>query len=181
MIQTAVRHQRVGLAFLVISALLLLSNVRAFVRNQTGAEFTNDDKLEVRPRSIAVVAKQHLMSVVNTTFATYHAMRLHLRGKHLRLPADMAGSKFMLERAAQVAVEVAPTRLELPREVAQHIFDSETNELWAFAPGTFTGALLDRSTQRYVVVWRRGDNGLQVVIPEDRYQRELASIARGSP
>jgi hypothetical protein len=169
--------RRVGLAFLAITTLLLIWNLWAFVRNQTGAEFTDEDKLAVRPRSIAAAAKLHSMGVVNTTFATYHSMRARLRGKHLLVPPDMAEHKFALERLARLTVEVSPTRLELPAAVTQRIFDEESNQLWALGDGTFTGAVIDPATERYALVWCYGDNGLQVLIPEDRYRRELAAIA----
>lgn len=173
--------RRVGLAFVILTSLLLADNIVVFVRNQTGNEFTNDDKLQVRPRSIAKVAKANLMTVVNTTFATYHLIREQIAGKHLLIPADLADHRFELERIGRVSVEIAPTRIELPRELVQRIFDGETTHLWAFGGGTFTGAVLRRSVDRYVVVWRAGDNGLQIVIPEERYRSELDALARAKP
>jgi len=176
-----VNRRAVGLAFVVVASLLFADNLVVFLRNQSGAEFTNDDKLQIRPRSIARVAKANLMPVVNTTFATYHLIREQIGGKHLLIPADLAEHRFGLERVARVSVDVAPKRLELPADVVQRIFDGETNHLWAFGPGTFTGAVLSRSATRYVVVWRAGDNGLQIAIPEERYKRELDAIKAGTP
>jgi hypothetical protein len=170
-----------GRVFVVGATLLLADNIVVFVQNQTGTEFTDDDRLQIRPRSIAKVAKASHMTIVNTTFATYHLMREQIAGKHLLVPVDLADHRFGLERVARVSLEVAPTRLELPREVAQRIFDGETTHLWAFEPGTFTGAVLSRSASRYVLVWRAGDDGVQVVISEERYKRELDALARGKP
>jgi hypothetical protein len=165
--------------FLTISTLLLVWNLWAFARNQTGRAFGPDDKLAVRPRSIAGTAKQHGMGVVNTTFATYHSMRDRIRGAHLLMSPDLVDHKFALEHVARLTVEVSPTRIELPADVTQRIFDQETNQLWSLGDGTYTGAVLDPATDRYVLVWCYGDNGLQIVIPEDRYRRELAAIAQG--
>jgi hypothetical protein len=165
-------------AFVAITAIVVAWNLIVFYSNQTGDEFMQDDKLAVRPRSLATMAQRNTMSVVNTSFYTYHSMRDRIGGAHLLIPSDVAAHRFELERVARLDVEVAPTRLELPREVAQDIFDHETNQLWAIAPGTYTGAVLEPGATRYVMVWRHGDNGLQIVLSEARYRRELDAIAR---
>jgi hypothetical protein len=161
----------------VIAAMALLAgwHLWVFDSNQHDPDFIADDKLDVRPRTLSRVARRNLMSVVNTSFATYHAMREMIPGAHLLIPSDLAAHQFELERVGRLDVEVAPTRLELPRQRVQDIFDHETNELWAMGPGTFTGAVLVPGATRYVLVWRPGDNGLQIIITESRYHSELAA------
>ncbi|MBC7976700.1 MAG: hypothetical protein H7138_17135 [Myxococcales bacterium] len=169
------RKRLVGIAFVVIIAGLLLFNGYALQRNQTSGQFTEADEFHVRPRSIALVARQNTMETVNTTFAAYHTLRNRIGGKHLVLPARLEAHKFSLERISRLEVELGPTYIQLPTPVVERIF-AEATEVLAMEPRNLTGILVEPGATRYVLVLRPEDFGLMVIVPEARYQRERAAV-----
>lgn len=169
--------QRVGRGFITIVAGLLAFNVFVLIRNQLDHRFTEPDRFAIRPRSIALSARQNTMQTVKTTFAAYHTMRNRLGGTHLLLPARLEAHKFALERVSRLEVELGPTLIVLPSAVVQRLFDVAT-DVWSMEPENLTGAIIEPGATRYVLVLRPEDFGLMVIITEERYQRERAEADR---
>jgi hypothetical protein len=164
-----------GLGFIAILVVLLACNLHFLRRNQNDPGFMPDDVLAIRPRSIALLARQNAMQTVSTTFAAYHILRNQLAGTHLLLPAMLTAHKLDLERVSRLDVELGPYRIDLPSPVVQRIFDEEATIVWAMEPGNLTGAVIEPGATHYVLVQRPEDVALQVVISQDRYRRALAA------
>jgi len=172
--------QWLGVAFLVITSLLLAWNVHVVLRNQR--TFAPDDLPKVRSHYILTLAAKDRMDLVKHTVATYQRLRL-LAGKTLVVSKRLQHHRFYLERVARLHVEIVPERLALPDPVTDRLIKTRVSISWRLgigipidSSGLPLGLIIEPDATRYVLM-ERGGGGSYLILPESLYLRERDAAA----
>lgn len=161
-------HVWLGWLFALACALLVVSNVRLAVRNQT--VLGDEDTPRPRSSNIATVASLNSMNVVRYTFATFYRLRV-LADHALLVPGRLASLHFLLERVSRLHTQIVPMLEPLPAAAIERL-DAQVKYWWAFDAESPLGVIVGGPDDGYVLA-ERADHQLYLILPESLYRQAL--------